>query len=151
MKYTSEIIINASLKDVVGKMNSADNMKHWQKGLVHVEHISGIPGTFGAKMKLHYDFGNRKMELLETITKQNLPHEIHTTYNTKGVQNIQQNYFESIDATTTKWTSVNEFQPTSFFMGAMLLLMPKSFKKQTAQYMHDFKNFVENDKSVCDD
>ncbi|MBO3117832.1 SRPBCC family protein [Winogradskyella sp. DF17] len=150
MKYTTEIIIEAPLAEVIHKMDSVENMKHWQKGLIHTEHVSGTPGEFGAKMKLHYDFGNRKMELIETITKRSFPNEFHATYNTKGMHNIQQNYFDSIGENQTKWISKSEFQPTTFFMRAMLFLMPSAFKKQSAQYMLNFKNFVEQGLSVCD-
>lgn len=148
MKYTTEIVIHKLLNDVVKKMDSIENMKHWQEGLVSTEHISGTPGEFGAKMKLNYNFGNRKMELIETITKRNFPDEFHATYNTKGMHNIQQNYFESTVEGYTKWTSKNEFQPTTFAMNAMLFLMPRAFKKQTLKFMTNFKNFVENEISV---
>ncbi|MBO6880770.1 MULTISPECIES: SRPBCC family protein [Winogradskyella] len=149
MKYTTEIIIKKPLKEVINKMNSTENMKHWQEGLVGAEHISGTPGEFGAKMKLNYDFGKRKMELIETITKQNFPNEFHATYNTKGVRNIQQNYFESTPQGHTKWICKNEFEPTNFVMNTMLFLMPRAFKKQTKKYMTNFKNFVENGNSVA--
>lgn len=72
-----------------------------------------------------------------------------TTYNTKGIHNIQQNFFESITEEETKWISKNEFQPTTFAMHAMLFFMPRAFKKQTEKSMNNFKNFVENGKSVA--
>ena len=108
MKYTTEIIIEKPLQEVAKKMNSAENMKHWQEGLISAEHISGTPGEFGAKMKLKYQLGKRKMELIETITKQDFPNEFHATYTTKGVRNIQQNYFETTPEGHTKWISKNE-------------------------------------------
>ena len=149
MKYTTEIIIHKSLAEVIHKMNSTENMLHWQEGLVSTEHLSGTPGEFGAKMKLNYDFGNRKMALIETITKSNFPNEFHATYNTKGIHNIQQNFFESITEEETKWISKNEFQPTTFAMHAMLFFMPRAFKKQTKKFMNNFKYFVEKGKSVA--
>ena len=149
MKYRTEIIINKPFEVVIKKMNSVENMKHWQEGLVSAEHISGTPGEFGAKMKLNYDFGKRKMELIETITKQSFPNEFHATYSTKGVRNIQQNHFESTSDDYTKWVCENEFQPTTFVMNAMLFLMPRAFKKQTKKYMTNFKNFAENGASVA--
>jgi hypothetical protein len=148
MKYTTEILIEKPLAEVAKKMDSIENMKHWQEGLVSTEHISGIPGEFGAKMKLNYDFGKRKMELTETITKRNFPHEFHATFNTKGIHNIQQNYFKTTKNGYTKWVSINEFQPTTFAMSAMLFLMPRTFKKQTKRFMTNFKSFVENGTSV---
>ncbi|APY07518.1 hypothetical protein BWZ20_04050 [Winogradskyella sp. J14-2] len=148
MEYTTEIIIEKPLEEVAKKMDSTDNMKHWQEGLISTEHISGTPGQFGAKMKLNYNFGRRKMELIETITKQEFPNEFHATYTTNGVRNIQQNYFERTPLGHTKWISKNEFQPTNFMMNAMLFLMPGAFKKQTKKYMTNFKNFAEKGTSV---
>ncbi|WP_299128471.1 SRPBCC family protein [uncultured Winogradskyella sp.] len=148
MQYTSEIIINKPLDFVIKKMNNPNNMKHWQDGLVANEYISGSPGQFGAKMKLHYNFGKRKMELIETITKQNLPDEFHATYTTKGVRNIQENYFVNFKGHSTKWICKNAFEPTSLKMNAMLFFMPKAFKKQTKMYMANFKNFAENNSTV---
>lgn len=148
MKYTTEFVIEKSIETVINKMDSAENMKHWQEGLVSTEHISGIPGQLGAKMKLNYVFGKRKMQLMETITKQNFPKEFHATYTTKGLRNIQQNYFETTTDGCTKWICKNEFEPTNFMMNAMLYLMPRAFKKQTKKYMTNFKSFVENETSV---
>ena len=148
MKYTTEIIIKKPLEEVIKRMDSTDNMKHWQEGLVSAEHISGTPGQFGAKMKLNYDFGKRKIEVIEIITKQNFPEEFHATYNTKGIRNIQQNYFTETNEGHTKWICKNEYQPTNFAMNAMLFFMPRAFKKQTKTYMTNFKNFAENGTSV---
>jgi carbon monoxide dehydrogenase subunit G len=148
MKYTTEIIINKSREEILKKLDNVENMKHWQHGLVSAEHISGTPKEFGAKLKLNYQFGKRKMELVETITKRNFPIEFHATYNTKGIHNIQENFFEATNDKQTKWTSKNEFLPTNFMMRMMTIIMPNTFKKQSLKYMIDFKNFVENETSV---
>ena len=150
MQYTTEILIKKPIEEVIKKMDSAENMKHWQEGLVSTEHISGIPGELGAKMRLNYSFGKRKMDITETITKQGFPNELHATYSTKGIRNIQENYFESQKDGHTKWIAKNEFQPTTLKMSAMLFLMPRAFKKQTKKYMLNFKNFVEQGISVAD-
>ena len=57
MKYTTEIKVNVPLDEFIKKMDNVDNMKHWQRGLVSAEHISGDLGQLGAKMKLNYKFG----------------------------------------------------------------------------------------------
>lgn len=149
MKYSLEIIVNIPLEEFIRKFDNVENMKHWQRGLISAEHISGTPGEFGAKMKLTYKFGNRKMELIETITKRNLPHEIHGTYTANGVNNIQENYFEETNDGYTKWVSKSEFIPLSFMMKLMTLLMPRTFKKQSLTYMKDFKSFAEKGTSVA--
>ncbi|WP_223033179.1 SRPBCC family protein [Hanstruepera marina] len=149
MKYTTEMIINVPLIEFIEKLDNPENMKHWQKGLIDYDHVYGTPGEIGSKMKLSYKMGKREMELIETITFNDLPHALHATYDTKGMHNIQENFFEEIDKNQTKWTSKNEFIPTSFMLRMMTLLMPNAFKKQTKKYLTDFKNFAEKGTSVA--
>ncbi|MEZ4802566.1 MAG: SRPBCC family protein [Gelidibacter sp.] len=149
MKYTSEVIVDLPLDGFMAKFDNAENMKHWQKGLVSIEHISGFPGMVGAKMKLNYQFEKNRMSIIETVTHHNLPYEFHGTYSTEGVSNFQQNFFKEMENGSTKWISVSDYMPLNFKMRSMLWLMPKAFKKQSIQYMLDFKNFAEKGISVA--
>lgn len=151
MKYTTEVIINKPRKEVIEKLDSLENMKHWQRGLVNATPLEGTPGEEGATMKLEYKMGKREMEMKETIIKRNLPEEFHATYDAKGVHNIQQNYFKEVDQNTTKWVSESEFQFQGFGMKLIGFLMPGAFKKQSQKYLNDFKNFVENGTSVANE
>ena len=148
MKYTSEIIIELPLNEFMSKFDNTENMKHWQRGLVSAEHISGTPGELGAKMKLNYKFGKREMELVETITHKKAPYEFHATYKTKGIHNIQENFFEQTSDGHTKWTSKSEFMPLNLMMRIMTAIMPRTFKKQSKKYLQDFKSFAEKGTSV---
>ncbi|TVZ60082.1 hypothetical protein NA63_2632 [Flavobacteriaceae bacterium MAR_2010_105] len=149
MNYTVEIIVKVPLKEFIMKFDNPDNMKHWQRGLISTEHLSGNPGEFGAKMKLVYKMGKREMELIETVTHRKLPHEFHGTYDAKGIQSIQENFFEETPEGHTKWISKSEFIPLSFTMRLMTVLMPRAFKKQSLRYLKDFKNFAEKGISVA--
>ena len=149
MKYTTEIIVEIPLDAFIEKLDNADNLKHWQRGFIDSEHITGIPGKIGAQMKLNYKFGKRLMSLTETITHNGFPNEFHATYDTKGMHNVQNNYFEKTEENHTKWVSKNEFYPTSLVMRLMTLIMPSAFKKQSKKYMEDFKNFAEKGTSVA--
>ncbi|MCK0125053.1 SRPBCC family protein [Gelidibacter sp. F2691] len=150
MTYTLDIIIKAPLGVCIEKFGNSENMKHWQRGLLYTEHISGIPGELGAKMKMHFHIGNRRMELIETITHKNLPHQWHATYTTDGMDTIQENHFKSTPEGYTQWTSINELLPLNFRMRLMIGVMPTTFKGQSLQYMKDFKTFVETGTSVTD-
>ncbi|MCX7547480.1 SRPBCC family protein [Xanthomarina sp. F1114] len=148
MKYTTEILIRIPLSDFIKKLHNPENLKHWQRGLISYDLISGYPGDIGSKMKLVYKLGKRDMELIETVIhKENLS-ELHVMYDTKGMQNIQENYFEETPNGFTKWTAKSEFLAMNFMLRMMTLLMPGTFKKQTKQYMQDFKNFAEKGTSV---
>lgn len=148
MKYTTEITVELSRDEFLKKLDNPENMKYWQKGLIFYKILSKNPEEEGAKMELHYKMGSREMVLIETIIKRNLPYEMHMTYDTKGVHNIQKNYFKETDMKTTKWISESEFQFSGFMMKMMGFLMPGAFKKQSRQYLQDFKAFAEDGISV---
>ncbi|NER09125.1 hypothetical protein SAMN06265375_1011390 [Muriicola jejuensis] len=143
MKYLTEITVEVPLSEFIKKFDSTENMKLWQKDLMSVQHLSGIPGKEGAQMELKYKMGKREVVMIETIIKRNLPHEFHGTYDAKGVHNIQKNYFKPVGDHSTKWISESEFHFNGFFMKMMAFLMPGAFKKQTLKFMKDFKAFAE--------
>lgn len=143
MKYSNEIQINLPRKRVVELFDNPDNMPKWQEGLVSFEAISGEPGKEGSKSKLKYKMGKREVEMIETITKNDLPNEFNGTYDAKNVFNIVKNRFVDQEK-TTKWISDNDFQ-FSGFMKLMGLFMPGAFKKQSFKYMKAFKEFAENE------
>lgn len=149
MKYTTEVLIELPRDEFLKKLNKAENMKHWMRGLISYEQISGEPGTEGAQMNMKFKMGKRDMEMVETIIKRNLPEEMHMVYDTKGVHNIQKNYFKEENG-KTRWVSESEFQFESFGMKLMAFLMPGAFKKQSRKYADDFKNFAEKGISVLD-
>jgi len=149
MKYTTEITVELPLKEFIEKLDNADNMKHWQKGLVRYEHIHGTPGEVGAQMKLYYDLGKRKMELVETIITNDMPHELHATYDAPGMVNVQHNFFSETPEGHTKWVSESEFTSDKMMFKIMMKLMPGTFKKQSRSYMVDFKAFAETGASVA--
>ena len=150
MKYTLEVTVDAPLSEFIQKMDNADNMIHWQRGLIDHEFTEGEPGEIGSKMLLKYDDGKRKFELLETILKRDFPHEFHATYEMPGMYNEQRNYFTETTDGKTKWVSQSMFSSDKLLYRLMFMLAPFIFKKQSRLIMSDLKNFVENGTSVQD-
>ena len=142
MKYQNEIVIDLPVEKVVALFDDPENLKHWQPGLQSFEHISGTPGQPGAKSRLQYKMGNRDIEMIETITKRNLPEEFSGTYEAKGVYNIISNHFIPVGENKTKWVTETEFQ-FSGFMKLMGWFMPGAFKKQSQKFLEQFKAFAE--------
>ena len=118
-------------------------MKHWYPGFVSFEPLTGVIGKEGAKSKIIYKMGKREIEMIQTITKSNLPGEIWGTYKTKGIWYEVKNYFIEIDSNRTKWKSKTELR-CSGFMKLISVFMPGMFKKRGYKYLVDFKNFAEN-------
>ena len=153
MKYSQEIEINLPREEVIKLFDNPDNMQKWQPELISFEPISGNPGEEGARSRLKYKMGKREIEMIETITKRNLPREFNGTYEANGVLNIISNKFIDISESKTRWTAENlqqlfdntenEFQLKGF-MKLMGIFMPGSFKKQSYKYMIQFKEFAES-------
>ena len=143
MKYTTTMNISLPREKVIALFDSTENLYKWQPGLLSFEHISGETGKEGAQSRLRYKMGKREVEMTETITRRNLPEEFTGTYEAKGVWNKQENFFEEVSAEETRWTSISEFR-CSGFMKIICWVMPGSFKKQTLQFMNQFKEFAES-------
>jgi len=129
MKYTCDIFINLPREEVIKKLDNSENMRLWQRGLISYKFLNGNPGEKGSQMELAYKMGKKNMVLIETITENNFPSEFHADYDTKGVHNIQKNYFHEENENTTRWESICEFHFSSLGMKIMGFLMPFAFKK----------------------
>ena len=143
MRYQIETILNLPRDRVIELFDSFENLKEWQKGLISHEHLSGEPGQTGAKTKLLYDMGKRRVKMIETIITRKMPDEFSATYDASGVHNIVRNFFHD-QGDTTRWVLDSNFQFHGY-MRIISLFMPSSiFKKQTRQSMESFKTFAEN-------
>ncbi len=142
MKYTNEIEINKPVDKVIALFDNVDNLEKWMDGLQSFVHISGTPGQVGAKALLKFKMGKREIEMIETVTVRNLPHEFSGTYEAKGVFNTVRNKFIDLPGQRTKYISEQEFKLKGF-MKLVGLLMPGTFKKQSMKYLMAFKNFAE--------
>lgn len=146
MKYTVFTDINLPRDRVVELMDNPDNMSKWMDGLQSFEHLSGDPGKPGAKTKMFFQMGKRKIEMIETILENNLPEEISMTFDADKVHNIIRNRFEQLPNGNTRYYTDQTFE----FKGFMKLFgffMPGAFKKQSQKYLEDFKAFAESESA----
>ncbi|HEX9979081.1 MAG TPA: SRPBCC family protein [Flavobacterium sp.] len=143
MKFTTQIEINKPIDKVVQLFDNPENLQKWMEGLIGFQQFFGVPGHPGAKSKLKFRMGSREIEMIETITVRNLPHEFTGTYETNGVFNTVSNRFEKISETSTRYLSESEFHFTGV-MKVIAFLMPRTFKKQSMKHLQDFKKFVES-------
>ena len=141
MKYTCELLIDLPRAEVVALFDDADNLLKWQPGLQSFEHLSGEPGQPGAKSRMVYDEGGRRIEMVETVLRRELPELFSGTYEAKGVWNEVVNRFQD-EGGSTRWVLESDFR----FRGLMLLMpifMRGAFRKQTMKTMQRFKDFAE--------
>ena len=144
MKYKTEVIINAPREKVIEYFDNPENLKKWQPGFISMEHISGEKGEVGSQYKMKYKMRNREIEMIETITKKQLPDQFYGTYEANGVWNSMENHFEALPDGTTRWWADVEFKLKGSIK-VMGWLMPGAFKKQSQKYADNFKEFVEKD------
>lgn len=147
MKYTTEIIINKPRDLIIETFENSSLLPHWQRGLKRSRVVSGKDGEVGSKRKLYITMEGQSIKMTETIIKKNLPEEWHGKYTSKGMESIQQNFFEALSDTQTRWTSHSEFK-FSGFMKLISKLLPDIFKKRSVLVQQDFKAFIEDGKSV---
>ena len=95
--FTCSVEIALPVEKVIELFKNTENLKEWQDGFISFEHISGTPGEPGAKSRMQYKIGKRQIELIETITVNNLPQEFSGTYEAKQMTNTMTNRFTSLD------------------------------------------------------
>ena len=147
MQYTVSIDLDLPRERVIELFDNSENLYKWQRGLVSFEPLEGEPGHPGAKSKMVFKMGKRNIDMVETITKRELPEAFDGTYDAKGVYNIVKNRFIELGPDKTRWDSDQEFQLKGF-MRVIGFLMPGAFKKQSLKYMQDFKAFAEDGVDV---
>ena len=143
MKYTIEITIENPIDEVIEKFNIQDNLAKWQPGLMSIEHLEGTPREIGAKQRMNYMMGKRKVEMIETIKVNELPREFTTIYDSGKVWNENKNFFRPNESGGTIYATENKFQLKGMIK-VMGWVMPNMFKKESLKYMNYFKDFVEN-------
>jgi hypothetical protein len=147
MNYSISIDLDLPRERVIELFDSTDNLYKWQRGLQSFEPLEGEPGQPGAKSKMVFQMGKRRIEMVETITKRELPDAFEGTYDAEGVHNVVKNRFVELGADQTRWESEQEFQFKGF-MKVIGFLMPGAFKKQSMVYAKDFKAFAEDGVDV---
>ncbi len=147
MQYTVQIDLELPRSRVIELFDDPDNLFKWLRGLQTFEPISGKPGHVGAKSRFVINSGGRACEMVETITKRDLPEEFSGTYDAKGMHNLVINRFTEISPNKTRWVSENVFE-FSGFMKLMGLVFKGAFPKQSLKHMEDFKRFAEDGVDV---
>ena len=142
MKFRTTHHIDLPRERMIQLFDNPATMKEWQPTLISFEPISGTPGQVGAKSRLKYKMGHREVEMVETITKRDLPREFSGTYEAKGVWNTVRNTFEEDGPSRTIWHSDCEFR-FGGFMKVMGFLMPGAFRKESRKMQERFKAWAE--------
>jgi len=145
--YTVAVEIDLPRERVIELFDDAENLPKWQTGLQSFEHLSGEPGQPGARSKLVFQHGKHRIELIETITRRDLPDTFDGTYEWSGGSNTLQNRFIELGPDRTRWESTCSYRLRGM-MRLMGLLAPGSFRKQNMAFLQNFKAFCEEGRDV---
>ena len=140
LRFQLETEIHKPLDHVIKLFTNRALLHKWQPGLLSSEQMESYPYP---RYKLKFNFGRRKMEMTETILRNELPAHFEGTYEMKGVFNRINNSFEAKGPGTTKWTCITEFR-FSGLMKIISIFMKDGFRQQSTVIMNNFKNFAEN-------
>ena len=146
--HTVSIYIDLPRAKVIDLFDCPDNIFKWQAGLQSFEHLSGTSGEPGAKSKLISLNGKRRIELIETITKHNLPDEINGTYEWDGGRTTVENRFIELGPDRTKWESTSSYDCTGLIMKLMMFLFRGKFREHNMTILRNFKAFCEEGRDV---
>ncbi len=145
MKFSSAMEIKAPRDRVVELFRNPENLAKWQDGFQGVEHVRGRPGETGAQKKMFYNSLGQEMELLETITSNQLPDEFSAVYQHVYMENTMTSRFIETDGGAgtrfeceVEYTKFNGIMPR-----LMALFFPGMFRKQAQKWFDQFKSYAE--------
>lgn len=144
MKFTCTVLIDKPREVVVDFFTNVDHMHEYQEGFQQKELLSGTAWEEGAVSKLYYQNGQRKMELTETILRNDLPNEFLASYFHTHTENTMRSIFTPLGSEQTRYDA--EVHYTAFkgiVVKIMAFLFPFFFKKQVQKWLTNFKHFLE--------
>jgi len=139
LRFQLETEIQKPLDQVITLFTDRSLLTEWQPGLLSSEQVESFPHP---KYILRFNFGRRKMEMTETILRNELPAHFDGTYEMKGVVNLIHNSFEAKGPGITKWTCTTEFR-FSGLMKVVSIFMKDGFRQQSEVIMKNFKRYAE--------
>ena len=144
MKFQGSIKINQSREKVVQLFSDNQKLKDWQEGLQSKKLISGEEGQKGAISMMYYENGKHKMELRETILKNNLPLTFEAFYHHKHMDNTMKCWFTEIEDGKTLYKTEVEYTRINWIMPKLMaILFPSMYRKQAQKWMDNFKALAE--------
>jgi carbon monoxide dehydrogenase subunit G len=161
MKYTNSIEIALPRERVAQLLADPARLPEWLRGLVVHEPLNGIHGQLGTKSRVVMQFGQRKIECTETITRREptdlheIPRGIVVHFDREiagaGMWSVVRDRLTEVGPETTLWEQDSEYRFNGLMMRLVGLLMPGAFRRQSQEHLEDFKAFAELGKDVRED
>lgn len=147
MHYVVEIEIDLPRERVFELLVDPDHRSKWQVGLTDAALLEGSPGQVGARSRLVFGEGKRKMEMVEEIIESTPPEKLTCTYAAKQVDNVVAIRLVEVNAGKTRLISENDFK-FSGFMRVIGFIAKGAFPRQSRKYLQNFKASAEDGADV---
>ena len=144
MKYTCSIEVPLSRDECIKLWLDESKFNKWQDGFQYKKWTKGAPNKKNSTADILIIQGNRKIELEELVTDNNLPNYIEGIYRHLHMTNTQKVSFEILSPQVTLIRSEVEYTKFNGFVPKMMAkFFPGMFKKQSQKWLDQFKLLAE--------
>ena len=143
MLTETKIVINKPVKEVWDFFQNPGNLELWLSGFQKFEHISGIPGTVGARAKHHFLERGKELILDGELTEVIEQKRIIGVLDSSMMLNKVTNSFNDMGNNQTEVTLSSDTQFKSFLWKQIGPLMKGEFKKRQERDLQTLKEILE--------
>lgn len=143
MLTESTVVINKPVKDVWDFYTNPDNLILWLSGFQKFEHVSGNPGTVGAKAKHHFLERGKELILDGELTDVVQEKRIIGILNSSMMSNKVTNSFNDLGNGQTEVSLSSDTQFKGFLWKQIGPLMKGEFKKRQEKDLQTLKRLLE--------
>jgi len=144
MLTESTVVINKPVKEVWDFFKKPDNLILWLSGFQKFEHISGIPGTVGAKAKHHFIERGKELVLDGELTEVVEEKRIIGILDSSMMSNNVTNNFTDLGNDQTEVSISSDTQFKGFLWKQIGPLMKGEFKRRQEKDLQTLKQILEN-------
>jgi len=144
MLTESTVVIDKPVKEVWEFFKNPDNLILWLSGFQKFEHISGIPGTVGAKAKHHFIERGKKLVLDGELTEVVEGKRIIGILDSSMMSNNVTNNFTDLGNDQTEVSISSDTQFKGFLWKQIGPLMKGEFKRRQEKDLQTLKQLLEN-------
>ena len=144
MLTETTVIINKPVKEVWEFFKDPDNLTLWLSGFQKFEHVSGVPGTVGAKAKHHFLERGKELVLDGELTEVIPEKRIIGILDSSMMLNTVTNSFTDLGNDQTEVSISSDTQFKGFLWKQIGPLMKGEFKKRQEKDLQTLKKLLEN-------
>jgi carbon monoxide dehydrogenase subunit G len=143
MLTETKVVINKPVKEVWDFFKNPDNLIRWLTGFQKFEHISGEPGTVGAKAKHHFIERGKELILDGELTEVINEKRITGILDSSMMLNTVTNNFNDLGNNKTEVSLSSDTQFKGFLWKQIGPLMKGEFKKRQEKDLQALKEILE--------